>query len=233
MDIKKRLGNTVYNIQGIHLSNVPMLLFEKVDVDFDNRMKAIKAFTSGNIFFHMFYKGKGFHLQKVNNCKYSLKFQDESLEFSKLSDLLSHRNILKNLFLKCELLSLKRRVGRCHLQSLVYLPIIGGSVVTGYVNDSSGKSRVIHSVIVNKETVFDYSNNLVASIKNYDQLFDLSVLSEVSEETLINDAKSPLASLPIGVKFYCLFHEELCNGHTFIGGSEWEVEGVSKQKTLS
>lgn len=145
---------------------------------------AIRAFTSWNSLRQFFYWEKGFRLKKIDHYKYRHSFQGDSLEFSKFYDVISCSSKIKNLVIKCQLLSASLRQGCYHYQSLRFLPIVGGSVLTGYVNDSTGKFRVIHSVIINGDTVFDYTNNLVTSRKNYDQLLSFSILSEISKETM-------------------------------------------------
>lgn len=214
------------------MANVLMFLEELKDIDFDTRMGAIRAFTSYSPIRQILYKRRGFRLEKVNHDKCRLWFDGKFLEFSKFSDLLTSNHSIRLIPYKIELLSYTWRKGDCHFRSIYFFHWFGGILETSYVDDSSGKARVIHSYIRSKKNIIDYTSNLVISKRDYEDLVHPTVLNQVSHEEYLSDRKSPIVSLPISLKFYCLFRDELLNGHTFLGGEEWEVSDCVKQKSL-
>lgn len=230
LDFEGRYRNTKYNTCGIHMGNVLMFLEEQEEVEFDTRMGAIRAFTSCNPFRHLKYKKMGFRLTREHHDKRRLWFEGNFLEFSMFSDLIESDHPMELIPYKLELLNYKKRKGDCHFRSFYFFHSLGGILETSYVNDSSGKARVVHSYIRRKNNIIDYTSNLVISEKNYESLLHPTVLNQITHKEYLLDRKTPVASLPISLKFYCLFREELQNGHTFLGGNEWEVSKDSKQK---
>jgi len=225
--------NTNYNIRGIHMGNVLMFLEKKEDIEFDTRMGVVHAFTSCNPFRHLKYNKMGFRLERENQDKLRLWFGENFLEFFRFSDLLTSNHWMKLMPYKLELLNYKKRKGNCHFRSLHFFYFLGGILETSYVDDSSGKVRVVHSYIRNKNHITDYTSNLVISVEDYENLLHPTVLNQITHEEYLLDRKTPISSLPIDLKFYCLFRNELLNGHTFLGGDEWEFSNHSKYKTYS
>ena len=232
MNFTIRDKNIKYNSYGIHMGNVQMFFAEPKDIEFDTRMGAIRAYTSCNPFRHMKYNKMGFKLQRENHDKYRLWFGEKFLEFSRFSDVLTGNHPIKLIPYKLELLTHDKRKGECYFRSFYFFNSLGGILETSYVDDSSGKVRVVHSYIRRKNKIIDYASNLVISEKDYEDLVHPTVLNQVSHEEYLSDRKSPIVSLPMGLKFYCLLRNELLNGHTFLGGEEWEVSDGVKQKTL-
>ena len=221
---------TNYNKYGIHIQNMPMFFFEKEDIEFDTRMGAIRAFTSCNPFLHLKYKKMGFYFTRESHDKCRICFDEDFIEFSRFSDLLNSNQILKLLFFKFELLCHNLRKGDCHFKSLYFFKFFGDTLETSYVDDSGGTGKVLHSYIRKGETVTDYTSNLVILWEDYESLLHPIVLNQISREEFFLDIKSSIATLPINLKFYCLFRDELLNGHTFLGGETWEVTDKVKQK---
>lgn len=224
--------NTPYNNLGIHLSSVPMLLHIVKDVDYNECAEAICSFTSFNPLDHLRLRFLGFHLTRKNHDIYRLQFRDKNIEFSKFSDLLIVSKYRKGLLMKLELLSRERRSGSCHFQSMFFSQYFGKRIVNAYIDDSTGKFRVVHSFIEGDKNVYDYTKNLVISKEDYYELFHVEVISTIERETLLEDIKNPPFPNLIDCKFYCLFREELQNGHTFHSGTFWKVEekGIEKVK---
>lgn len=222
--IAERLVNTNYNYHGIHLNNIPMLLSKKVPCNFSIEMRAIRAFTSYNYFIQLLYRLIGFKLIKINDYKLELHYKKNNFEFSKLSDLYTSNNKLENLKNKIILLNYQKRKGKCHFQSLCLLPICGDYLVTGYVNDSSNKVRVIHSWIETENNVIDYCSNLVISKENYYQLMNPEILSVIKKEDYLKDANSKFLNSLIGCKFYCLFRDELYYNGLFNFNNEDSIQ---------
>lgn len=78
----------------------------------------------------------------------------------------------------------------------------------------------------------DSPSNLVIPEEEYNRLLNPVVVSTISFNDFFKDRNHPIADLPIDSKFYCLFRDELLNGHTFLVGKTWEVSKDSKQKVL-
>lgn len=114
-------------------------------------------------FRHMKYKKMGFKLQRENHDKYRLWFEEKFLEFSRFSDVLTGNQSIKLIPYKLELLTHNKRKGKCHFRSFYFVHSLGGILETSYVDDSSGKSRVVHSYIRRKNKIIDYTSNLVIS----------------------------------------------------------------------
>ncbi len=106
----------------------------------------------------------------------------------------------------------------------------GDILETAYVDDSGGKGKSLHSYIRKGKNIIDYTSNLVIMWEDYESLLHPIVLNKISHEEFLLDINSLIARLPISTKFYCLFRDELLNGHTFLGGETWEVSNHVKQK---
>lgn len=226
----ERYKNTQYNNVGIHLSSVPMLIHIVEDVDYSEYAKAIGSFTAFHPVEHLLYRFRGFHLEKKNKDIYRLEFKGKSIEFSKFSDLAFVSNHQKKLQMKFELLNESRRIGSCHYQSMFFLQYFGKRIVNAYIDDSTGKGRVVHSFIEGDKNVYDYTENLVISKKYYYDLFNVEVISTINREDFLKDIKNQFFTSFVDCKFYCLFRDQLYNGHTFNIGTSWEVEEVQKEK---
>ncbi len=230
--LEDRYQNTEYNEFGIHIRNMLMFFEELGEVTFDTRMGAIRAFTSCNPFRHFKYQKMGFRLERISHNKRKIWFEGNSLEFSRFSDLIQSDHPLKLIPFKMELLNYKKRKGICHYRSFYFFRHLGGILMTSYVDDSLGKCRVVHSYIKDEERkrIIDYTSNLVISESDYEELLHPTVINQITQEEYLSDQNSVVFSAPIPLKFYCLFREELQNGHTFLGGEEWEVSSEAKQK---
>ena len=197
-----------YNNYGIHIKSYPILFNKRKEVLLDTKVKAIRSFTSTNYLYRLFYKVQGFSLKRIDPYKMKLCYKNDCLEFSKLSDLLIVKNE-EDKNMKNELFKYKKRKGKCHQTAIELFASMGEKLVTGYVDDSSGKFRTIHSFIETEKNVIDYSSNLVISKEDYYRLMNVEVLSVITKEQFLSDCNSSFANEFLGVKFYCLFREEL------------------------
>lgn len=197
--------SNLYNKFGIHINTEPLLVFKKSDCHLDERMQAIKAFTSNFTVLQELYLNKGF-IYSYNNKRNQIKYQEEIIEFYKFSDWLS-RDLPNVTEIKEELLDYEKRTGKCHLMSMHFLKFYGNFLVTGYVD--SKNERIIHTWIEDGDYVIDYTFNLVINKKIYYKLMNVQVLSEIDKDTFIRDISSSFIRSFISIKFYLLFREEL------------------------
>lgn len=225
-----RFKNTPYNNIGIHLSSVPMLRYIIKDVDYNECAEAICSFTSFHPIEHLKLRFFGFHLTRKNHDIYKLQFGDKNIEFSKFSDLAMVSEHKQGLLMKLELLSKSKRNGSCHYQSMFFSQYFGKRIVNAYIDDPTGKFRVVHSFIEGDKNVYDYTKNLVISKEDYYELFHVEVISTIDREDFLKDMKDPFFSTFVDCKFYCLFRDELQNGHTFHDETSWKVEEKNLEK---
>lgn len=225
-----RFSNTEYNIMGIHLSNVPMLVSIEEDIHYNECAEAIESFTSFQPIEHLKYRSWGFHLTKGNHKIYKLEFEDTVIQFSKFSDLEAVTTNKNRILMKLELLSEKKRVGNCHYEAMYFSQYFGKKLVTAYIDDSTGFYRIVHSFIEDDDNVYDYTKNLVMNKKDYYQLFQVEIINVIDRETFMEDLKNPFFMKFIDCKFYCLFRDELMNGHTFGVKQEDEIETPTQKK---
>ena len=196
-----------YNRYGVNINSLGML-FEKKEVSkLDTKMKAIRAFTPTNYFYQFFYNLKGYSVHTIDTNKMKLCYKNENIEFSKLSDLLVG-SVEEVRPIKTELLKYKVRKGKCHYRAIEFFPSIGKNLVTGYVDDASGKVRTVHSWLETEKNVIDYTSNLVISKEDYYQLMNVEVLSVIAKDDFLGDFKSEFVQ-GLSCKFYCLFRNEL------------------------
>lgn len=236
-DMKKNAVNTDYNVYGIHKGNNSIFLFSKeIGRPLNPFVDALYTFTSYNFEMWLCRFIEGFRLKKCSHKAFQVSLKDETIEFFRLSDDLLKKNRIRNSRVSLDLLSLKRRFIRCHSGCMRVFPDCGGTLVTAYVDgrdlDGFDSTRIVHSFIKKDHVCMDYTSNLVISEETYHRLFNPVVISTISLENFLTDQNHPILDLPVGPKFYCLFRDELLNGHTFLGGKEWEVSAYLKQKIL-
>jgi len=223
------LENTPYNVRGIHLSSVPMLLYIEKHVDYNKCAEAICSFTSFQPLEHLGFRFQGFHLKRKKPEIYRLQFEEENIEFSKFSDLIMTSNFKQKMKMKFQLLNEKKRKGSCHYWSMFFLEYFGDRIVNAYIDDPTEKFRVVHSFIELNNKVYDYTKNLVISKEDYYRLFNVEVINTIDRNVYLEDIKNPFFNSFIDCKFYCLFRDELLNGHTFTS-TFWKVDDINKEK---
>ena len=179
------MSKNAYNKYGININNESMFINMPGNSDKDEKLPCIRAFTSSDNFLKSLYLKKGFKVNRIDEKKLIISYNNESIIFSLLSDLL----VIDDGKLKEELLNRKIRTGHCHDKSIQYIGF-GSYLVTGYVDDTSRNYRVIHSWIENDEYVIDYTSNLVIKKEDYYELRNVEVLSVINKEDIFSDSKS-------------------------------------------
>lgn len=199
----------VYDKYGVNIKNKQMFFYKQEDCQFDSKMMAIRAFTSTDCFRQSLYELKGYKLIKLDEDKLMLNYKGDMVEFYKFSDLLlDDSDIIRDF--KNELQDYIQRQHKCHYRSLQLVNIgVGDYLVTGYVNDESGKSRIVHSWIEIGEDVLDYTSNLVMKREDYYKLMNVEVLSIINKDDVYEDSQSKFLNKLLGCKFYCLFRDEM------------------------
>jgi len=200
--------NNNYNKFGVNTNNKLMFFYKIGNSKIDPKMMAIRAFTSNNNFLQLLYKLVGFKLIKYEN-KYQISYKNSDVCFSKFSDFLSGGNDIEELEKeKKELLSLKKRTGKCHYKSIELINV-GDYLVTGYVTSSSRNVKIIHTWIETDKDVIDYTDNLVMKKEDYYNLKDVEVLTVIKKDTIVSEFDSQFVKSFLSDKFYCLFRDEL------------------------
>lgn len=136
--------------------------------------------------------------------KYRYKDEEYDFYFNKISNFIKDEDTIK-------MLQSTERYGKCHLNSLVYAPRIKNSrIVTGYINLLNKK--YLHTIIEierNKKTlILDWTRNLIISKEQYILLTKFQELNVFNSENFMHDSVF-LKNIEVGVRFYCLFREEL------------------------
>ena len=112
---------------------------------------------------------------------------------------------------------------------MFFLEYFGDRIVNAYIDDPTEKFRVVHSFIELNNKVYDYTKNLVISKEDYYRLFNVEVINTIDRNVYLEDIKNPFFNSFIDCKFYCLFRDELLNGHTFTS-TFWKVDDINKEK---
>lgn len=202
------MSTNYYNEFGININNDEMFFHKNSDSELDSKMIAIRIFTSSSYFLKLLYKVKGFKIIKCDKNKLELNYKKETIEFSRLSDLILCSTEEKTIETKKELLNLKQRKGKCHYKSFQFVHI-GDNLVTGYVDDSIKNRRIIHTWLESLDTVIDYTANVIMKKEDYYKLMNVEVLSVINKEDVYNDCNSNFIKEFLSAKFYCLFRDEL------------------------
>lgn len=194
-----------YNKYGINTNTYEMFFDKKVDCVLDERIMAIRAFTSNSCIRKKYYIAKGYRI-RTDDDKMIMQYKKDIFGFIKISDILSsdEKEFLK---IKQELLDYKKRKHQCHSRSVQFFSL-ADNLVTGYVDDV-GNNRIIHTWLETDENVIDYTSNLIINKEDYYKLMNAEVLSVISKDEFDEDIDSEFLNKIIGIKFYCLFRQEL------------------------
>lgn len=206
-----------YNEYGINIKNEEMFFLKSNDqFETDFKLPAIKAFTTSNYLLHLIFKMKGFSLKKIEDGKLCMTYKNESIQFSRISDLLISNNN-ETIKLKKQLLNINKRRGECHVNSTEYINC-GDYLVTGYI--SGDKYSIIHSWVETDKNVIDFTLNLVIKKEDYYKMMNAQVLSIIKKENVYDELNSSFSREFLGVKFYCLFRDELYRAGLFELGQD-------------
>jgi len=198
-----------YHKCGYHLNNLPMLTYKMDNVEVKPKMKYIQLLTSDSHLLNLLCKFKGITLNKTDTNKCKIDFDDETIEFYRISDLIEEENNEEAIAVKKELLNFKKRSGHCHSMCMQYVNSFGEKMVTGYVNDIVKSIRTVHSWIETDTDVIDYTRNLVISKEDYYRLLNPEILNVITKEQLNNDVDMLNQMNFLGSKIYCLFRDEI------------------------
>lgn len=110
-----------YHKCGYHLNNLPMMTYKMDSVEVNPKMKYIQLLTSDNFLIKLLCKSIGIKLNKTDNDKYSVNFNNETIEFYRIYDLIDEENNEEALTVKKELLNFKKRSGYCHSMCMQYV----------------------------------------------------------------------------------------------------------------
>ena len=201
------MASRKYNEYGYNINTYKMLLNKECEVKVDERLGAIRAFTSTSILRQLLYNTKGFKVKKWEDKKRVLSYKNKDLIFRRFSDCLEgdEKDLEK---VKSVLLNYRKRRGKCHQGSLSLFTCFGDNIVTGYVDDIDGKHRCVHTWIEKDENVYDYTSNLVVTKEEFYKILDVEVLNKISREDFLSDIKSEFVQKSSS-KLYLLFREEL------------------------
>ena len=216
--MKILVGLNVFNIYsgkydhtGYNLENLPMLVYKKGNTKANPKMKYIRGLTSDSFLINLLYKLKGIRMTRMDNNKCQVNFGDETVEFYKMSDILSDDGDKDTAVLKKELLNYRKRSGHCHTNCMKYLTSFGERIVSGYIDDIAMPNRAVHSWLETGEYVVDYTKNLVINREYYYRFLNPEVLSVITLDQLYNDVVLLRQMDFLGSRFYCLFREEIVN----------------------
>lgn len=201
------MSKNIYNKYGVNINNESMFFEIESYSDQDQKLEAIRAFTSSDTKRKFAYIVKGFKLNRIDDKKLMISYKNDFVEFSMISDSIEFAtgDISE---VKKELLDYRGRIGKCHIKSIELINL-GDYLVTGYVDDTDRNYRVIHSWIETEKSVLDYTSNLIMKKEDYYKLRNVEVLNIVNKEDLYDDFKSEFAKTILSCKFYCLFRDEL------------------------
>lgn len=200
-----------HNGFGINKKNEKMLFSKMEDVNYPIELKVIRNFTSTDYLARLQDRKYRFKIKKKKKNVYEMTSDSKKIEFSKITDIINMEDKKKLKEIRKKLLDCDERRGKCHNYSISFIHC-GNKLVTGYVNDISGKHRTIHSWIENGNNVYDFTYNLVISKKNYYELLDVLVLNEIDKDTVLSDYNNLFNIYhDLSNKMYCLFRNEIVN----------------------
>lgn len=239
-----------YDIDGINL-NTKSILFSDNDIYLENerqiyeKLKILYAIDIYTLIVHkskikkMIRKSLAKRLDiDVSNIRYNNKRKKheytltsgEKIFFDVLSEHLEKPS--KDII---EELELKKRHGKCHIQSIVVGISIKDSIIqTGTI--IVGNKKVLHSVVEIKnkagdDIIIDWTRNLEIEKEKYIKLFNFNILSSIKLEEILNDSKFINGLGILTLNYYLTFREQITkdlNRNSFIFSEE-----TNKVKKLS